>query len=272
MSTRGIGLVAVAAAAALLGGCFLPVGTAAPQSAATVGTGRFGMSFHTEAPTLNLIADSSDNQSGAYSIAPAASMSFGVQYGLDRHLDLEVSAEAALYLFFLPIPTGATAGLRYQLIDGPGFDVALAGKLGWVSLSTSSSDSMGNTTEERASARYASLSGVIALHDGPLRPLLAVNLMPASVYTNVNGATSFTGLGSSITLGVTFVAGNMQITPFGALTYFASQSVEGSGYWSVGISFAARPDKAARPPTFAPVPMAPPPSYPPPPDSGSPRP
>jgi hypothetical protein len=253
-------LLLAALALALLAtasGCFLPMGTAAPQSAKTVGRGGYATSFHAELPTINLIAEDQDEQGqdgDQLVVAPSASMHFGVQFGLTDRLDLELGVEGALYLFLLPIPTGASGGFRYQIVQGGPLDLAIAARGGYVGISGDDGDQPSDG-DWSASAKFGSFSLVGQLADGPVRPLAAVNLMPAFIDQDLpdQAPESFTGIASSLTIGVAFVAGHFQLTPFATLAYFGSTEIDGAGTFSFGVSIAARPTK--RLPVAAPPPM-----------------
>src|SRR6185503_2067370 len=99
--------------AALVAGCILPVSTGAPLPATTVGKGNVGFALSGEAPTLDLIADHDNQQTGtgdaiAYGAAPAAATTLTFSYGLTDDTDLEVAGEGAFYYFILPAPTGGS--------------------------------------------------------------------------------------------------------------------------------------------------------------------
>ncbi|HEY5949532.1 MAG TPA: hypothetical protein VIV40_28755 [Kofleriaceae bacterium] len=264
-------------------GCILPVSTGAPMSATTVGKGHIGGAVSGEAPTLDLIADndnSSSTSAVSYGAAPAAAMTFTLSYGLGEDTDLEVAGEGALYFFIFPLPTGGSIGLRQHIDAGDSFDLGIAARIGQVGSSASVTTSDGSTTESSASATYGSLSAVIQSKHGMIRPLLAVNVMPARIKRAPSDEApfNFKGLASSVTGGIMFVGRHALIGPYLTATNFYSDRFDNSGWFiSGGIAFAIRPDRNRPPPPPPPAiygppvmdPMAPPPMAPP---SGPPAP
>lgn len=253
----------------LAGGCILPVSTGAPLPATTVGKGRIGGAISGEAPTLDLIADNADNDSSttsgavAYGAAPAAAVTLTLSYGITDDTDLELSGEGALYYFLLPMPTGGSLGLR-QHIDAGDFDLGLAAKFGRVGSSAEVSDSSGSSSESSASATFAALQAVVQTKRGFVRPLVAVNLMPARVHRAPSDEPAFTfkGVASSVTGGLMLVGEHALIGPYLTATNFYSDRFDNSGWFvSGGIVFAVRPDRnrAPRIPDPAPPVYAPPP-------------
>src|SRR3954468_18104410 len=101
--------------------CFLPVATGAPEPATTVGKGNVGVALTGEAPTLDLVADNKDSSApdtdytSSYGEAPAAALRATIAYGLGENTDVELAIEGQLWFFFLPLPTGASLGLRHHL-------------------------------------------------------------------------------------------------------------------------------------------------------------
>jgi hypothetical protein len=251
-------------------GCILPVSTGAPLPATTVGKGRFGFAISGEAPTLDLIADNGDdNQTGSpsaisYGAAPAAATTMTVSVGLGDDTDLEVAAEGALYYFFLPMPTGGSIGLRQHVDAGANLDLGLAAKLGYVSSSAEVSSSSG-TSRSSASASYLALQAVLQSKHGPVRPLLAANVMPARIHRAPSDAAAFDfrGVASSLTLGALFVGRSATAGPYIAVTNFYSDRFDNSGwFFSAGVVMAMRPDRnRAVDPLPPPAPYYPPPAY-----------
>ena len=127
----------------LLPACFLPVATGAPESATTVGAGHVGFAFNGEAPSLDLIAQNRNGSNAdtsytsTYAASPAAAMRLTLAIGLGDDTDLELAAEGQLWFYFLPLPTGASIGLRQHVIQSDTFDVAVAARVGGVSSSSS---------------------------------------------------------------------------------------------------------------------------------------
>ncbi len=242
----------------LLGaGCILPVSTGAPMPATTVGKGRIGGAMSAEAPVLNLIAEDPDGNSDpdnaiSYGAAPAAAFNFTLSYGLTDSTDLEVTGEGSLYFFIIPLPTGGSIGIRQHFDASDEIDFALAARIGHVG--TGDSDDT-----EGASANYAQVQGVIQLKHGGMRPLLALNLMPANIKRTFSSEPdySFNGFASSLTFGLMFTGDKVTAGPYIVGTNFYSDRFDNVG-WFVGggLMFASRPDRTLKP--------APPPPYAPP--------
>jgi hypothetical protein len=259
---KQLGLLCIFAA-----GCILPVSTGAPLPATTVGRGNWGAAVSGEAPTLDLIADNDDNASTdandaiSYGAAPAAALTFTLSYGLGEDTDLEVAGDGALYYFILPLPTGGSIGLRQHIAAGDAFDVAVAARIGHVGSTATVTDSNGNETESGASANYGAFQVVVQSKRGVIRPLLALNLMPARIQRDPSDADPFhfSGLASSLTGGVMFVGSHALIGPYITATNFYSDRFDNSGWFvSGGIAFAIRPDRnrpaPPPPPLYAPPP------------------
>lgn len=260
---------------ALCGGCFLPVATGAPEPATTVGKGNIGAMASGEAPTIDLIANKNTGEyTDTYGASPAAAMRFTLSYGLTDDTDIEVAAEGELWLFFLPLPTGGSIGLRHHL-GGESIDFALAARVGGVSADTTYTDSSGNTSKDGASAEYAAVQGVAQVHSGFVRPLVAVSFMPFNIKRTPGDMpeTKFKGLASSVTFALMLVGNRAQFGPYVSVTNFVSDQFSGGTFASGGLMLAVRPDRsrvAQQPPPSptsappAPYP-APPAPYPPPP-------
>ena len=254
-----------------LGGCFLPVATGAPEPATTVGHGHAGVALSGEAPTLDLIAKKNgstpSDYTDTYGQSPAAAMRFTLSYGITDDTDVEVAAEGELWLFFFPLPTGGSIGLRHHVDTGDNFDVAFAGRVGGVSAGLDYTDTNGSTTKNEASAEYAAIQGVIQLKHGPIRPLASLNLMPFHVKRTPGNdpVQKFTGIASSITFGVMLTSRIAEFGPYVTVTNFESEQFSGGFFASGGLMLAFRPDRNrhVEPPAYAPPPYAaPPPMYP----------
>ena len=238
-------------ALALLPACYLPVATGAPESATTVGRGHVGVSISGEAPTLDLIANNTGSGSGdydytsSYGEAPAAAMRLTLAYGLGDNTDVEVAAEGQLWFFFLPLPTGASIGLRQHLEGSDLFDIALAGRFGGVSSGSTQVNGMDVATDDDASAIYGAVSGVVQVKNGFLRPLVSLQVMPFKVTRAVEGSPiqKFWGAASSATFALMLVGGNVQFGPYATLTNFESQQFKGGFFPSGGLMLAFRPDR-----------------------------
>ncbi|HEY5927094.1 MAG TPA: hypothetical protein VIV11_35645 [Kofleriaceae bacterium] len=255
------------------GGCILPVSTGAPLPATTVGKGKVGFAMSGEAPTLDLIADNEDsadpNTAIAYGAAPAAAMTFTLSYGLGEDTDIEVAGEGALYYFILPLPTGGSIGLRQHIPAGDSIDLAVAARVGYVGSSATSTDSSGNESQSSASANYGAFQVVLQTKRGMVRPLLALNLMPARISRDPSDEPSFkfTGFASSVTGGIMLTTRKAVVGPYLTATNFYSDRFDNSGWFiSGGLAVAIRPDRNRPPPDLTPEPIHPPePIYGPPP-------
>lgn len=244
MRTRW-GLLSIA-----LSSCILPVSPSAPQSAQTVGQGRFGVSLYGDVPSLDLLAegDDLDDLRGA---APAATMQLAVAYGVGETTDIEVAAEGALYFGILPIITGGSLGVRQHLGSNDLFDFAIAGRVGGVSASASTTTN-GMTSDSGASATYGAVTGTIQVKQGWFRPLASLHLMPYRIKRDPSDEPSYTfkGLSSSATLGLMLVGRRVQFGPFATITNYASDRFASGWFPSFGLMFAIRPDRNAKPPPF----------------------
>lgn len=217
-----------------------------------------------EAPVLNLVAETGDGSADpdnaiSYGAAPAASFNFTLSYGLTDTTDVEVTGEGALYYFILPLPTGASIGLRQQLVLGESFDFALAARIGHVGTGDNDNDS-------GASANYANLQGVVQFNQGTLRPLVALNLMPATISRRFGDPAEqdykYNGLASSLTFGLLFTSDHLTAGPYLVGTNFYSDRFDNLG-WFVGggLMFAVRADRHRKPDPPPPPYNGPPPGY-----------
>ncbi|MFT3697163.1 MAG: hypothetical protein QM831_28735 [Kofleriaceae bacterium] len=249
---------------ALLTGCYLPVMTGAPDSAQTVGRGKLGFSVGAEAPELDLIAkDASKEQqyTDSYGAAPSAGLRGTLAFGVTNSTDLELSAEGQLWFFFLPLPTGASIGIRQHVAESDLFDFAIAGKFGGVSSGTSSTDANGNATSDEASAYFGSISGVVQVRHGLFRPLVSFNVMPFKITRALEDEPiqRFWGAATSLTFAAMFVGNGAQFGPYATLTNFESQEFKGGFFPSFGLMLAFRPDQnREQPPNPYPPGYAPP--------------
>jgi hypothetical protein len=251
------------------GGCYLPISTAAPQPARTVGKHAWGFSFSTEIPTLNLIAkgDQSTDASGDPDdlVAPANSMNLGLQFGLTNHIDLEANVEGAMMIFVVPLPLGVSGGVRVHIIHNDVFDLAVAGRIGHIGLSDSDGSSSADDTNH-ADATYLAGSGVIQFNpNGTTRPSIALQEMPATIDVDLSGEAprSYKGAATSLTVGLEFVADGVSVTPFVSVTSFDSPDIRSARFVSGGVQLQARNNRRAPVVAFVPPPPAPPPPPPP---------
>jgi len=255
----------LAVAAALLAGCYLPVSTAAPQPARTVGKHEWGFSFSTEIPTLNLIAkgDQSTDASGDPDdlVAPANSMDLGLAFGLTNHIDLEANVEGAMMIFVVPLPLGVSGGVRVHVIHNDVFDLAVAGRVGHIGLSDSTDTSSADDTNH-ADATYLAGSGVIQFNpNGSLRPSIALQEMPATIDVDLSGepARTYKGAASSLTFALELVADRVSITPFVSVTSFDSPDIRSARFVSGGVQLQHRSYRREPAVAFLPPPPPPPP-------------
>jgi len=267
----------------LLPACFLPVATGAPEPATTVGKGKVGVAITGEAPTLDLIASNTGSGSqdtdytSTYGESPAAAMRLTLGYGLGENTDVELAVEGQLWFFFLPLPTGASIGLRQHLEGGDLFDIALAGRVGGVTTGSTQVNGQDVSSSDDASAIYGSLQGVVQVKHGFIRPLVSLNVMPFKVTRGLENQPiqRFYGAATSATFGLMLVGDRVQFGPYATITNFESQQFKGGFFPSFGLMLAFRPDRN-RPkppdpylpgmstPTYAPYQPAPAPYTPPP--------
>ncbi len=264
-------LLLMAMAAALCSGCFLPLTTGAPQSASTLGKGKAGGAAYAEFPSVNLAGVAREGTEnplpGVDGDAVSASISGVAQFsfGLTDSLDLELGVEGMLYLLLIPLPTGAHAGLRYQLVDTPSWKVAVATRVGHSRFTGSSSIS----GETRLRSFNGMLSGVAQLTTmRTFHPSVALSLYPS--YVTHTGAELGQGemltLAGALTLNLTFDLGLVELTPNVGMVVFHSPRLRSARVLpQVGLAFALRSGKTAAPLEPAPRPAPPPAAAPAPP-------
>ena len=245
---------------ALLAGCFLPVSTAAPQSASTVGAGSAGVTMYGEFPTLDLLGTETQATSEVdYAIAPLPTMTLAAAYGLGERLDVEVGLDGVMYIV-LPLPLGGSIGLRYQAVDSPGLALALFGRAGYVGLGVSDAEENDPNSTHSVTATYGQ-AGVVAQARalGPFRPGLALAIMPARVHNEIKSETAenFGAVAASATVNLTFAIGWFEATPFVNFVAFDSPNLKGRhAFATFGTAFSIRPQKAPRPPVAEAAPPA----------------
>ena len=243
--------------------CWLPVSTAAPQPATTVGKGHFGATFYSEFPTLDLLASQTE-AGNSYALAPTPTMTAQIAYGVHENVDIELAVDGAYYLI-IPLPLGGSAGVRYHLVNTPDVNVALAARIGTVGLGVSDTS---DTTDAEVGASADYVAGTVSAELVPspgIRPGVALSLMPAEVHNEFDTGTAenFSALATSLTARVNLVFGPVHIGPFANLVYFRSPSFRGSrGFVTGGMMLSLRPAKnppapPAPPPVPAPTPWEP---------------
>jgi hypothetical protein len=157
--------------------------------------------------------------------------------------------DGALYYFLLPLPLGASIGVRGQVRDSDQLAVALAGRFGHVGLGSSKEDANGNDVSTNATYGDVSVAGQLNPR-GTLRPGLAVSLLPAYVRNSAtnSAAENFSATAVSATLSLTIAAGGLEIAPFANFVHFTSDNLGGGrSVVTGGFSLAARPQHARRP-------------------------
>lgn len=243
---HGVWSMVVVVTTALLGGCYLPLGTAAPQPATTVGQGNLGASFHAEVPVVDLLATQTEDGGGSdYELSPFPTASLEVAFGLGDRLDLEVGLDGTLYFWLLPMPLGASAGLRGMVRETDALAFALAGRVGYVGLGVE--DEVERTGEDLAvSALYGKVTGAAQLNPrGAFRPGLALSILPAQVRNDAldDAERRFGAMSASATVHATIAVRGVHIGPFVNFVYFDSPNLRGSeGFVSGGIFLALRPE------------------------------
>ncbi len=227
-------------------GCFLPLSTAAPQSARTLGQGQFGVTFYAEMPTLDLLASQTDAQDEEYAIAPFPTATAQIGVGVTDSLDIEAALDGQLWFYVLPLPLGGSLGARYQVLYNQDMAIAVAGRVGYVGFGVSEVDETTDVTET-VSATYGVLTGVIqAMPDRVFRPSLAVSVIPASVKNEIinEAAENYGAVSTAATITLAIGAGPLEVGPFVNLVYFNSPNLSGTASFATGgVSIALRQQK-----------------------------
>jgi hypothetical protein len=235
----------------LLSACYLPVATGAPESATTVGAGHYGFSMNGEGPSLDLIAKNTgsadDSYTSTYGSSPAAAARLTLAIGLGDDTDLELAAEGQLMFYFIPIPTGASIGLRQHLVTTDAFDIALAARVGGVTSANDGNNDKGSSldTDYSASAYYGSVSAVVQARHGVFRPLASVNVMPFRISRSIQDepVQRFSGAATALTVAFMFVGDRVQFGPYATVTNFESEDFKGGFFPAGGLMLAFRPDR-----------------------------
>jgi hypothetical protein len=239
-----LALLPAVAGLAALGGCIVPFQTSAPPLSRTVGAGRVGVTVHSEFPTVDLLA-TQQTDAGADDPEPASFPVSSVQlhYGLGERLDLEAGIEAVV--IGLPLPVGASIGLRRQLVDGR-TSVAAALRGGWIS--GSSTTSVGSTSERyEAEVLYAQAAVAAQREVTPwFRPGLALAVAPSKVATTGGALGDFAALTVGASASATFVFGRLELGPAVNVGRLLSDNLPGGGVVvSGGLYLGVRPQRRA---------------------------
>ncbi|MBI4510935.1 MAG: hypothetical protein HY698_14980 [Deltaproteobacteria bacterium] len=219
-------------------GCYLPMSTAAPQNPDTVRKGNFGVTFHGEYQAIDLLATPARAPDPAaperYPSAELPTFHMDVAYGVSSRLDLELGVDGLLVVA-LPVPTGLSAGVRYQLVRSSSVDVSLASRFGV--LYGSSKDKEGTSGHGQLHHVHAALA--LRLKQAKWRPGLALSVVPARAMTELSSGESrnVDALAASSTFSLTLGSGRMQLSPFVNVGILSTDNVRGtSAFFGVGLA------------------------------------
>jgi hypothetical protein len=235
-----------------LTGC-LAIRPGAPLGATTVGRGKFGLAFIGEGPPIQPNPDEqkSSDSSTTYRLGQLSGVvtSVSLAIGITDDTDIELSADGAAL-----VPFGGSLGVRHHVGVSELFDFAIAVQVGGVW-----SSGIFTTDATQDTAVYEAVEGVAQLRRGPVRPLLALELMPfeAADGEQGDGFDHVNGLMSSLTLGVDLPYGIAHLEPYVSLSGAATDSkhVEGGVFVTGGLMLSFRPERNAQPPpAYAPPP------------------
>jgi hypothetical protein len=183
-------------------------------------------------------------------VAPANSMNLGVQYGLTNHIDLEAYAEGAMIVFVVPVPLGVSGGIRAHIIHTDLLDLALAGRVGHIGVTSD---------DDHADATYFAGSAVLQFNPGGrFRPGVALQELPATIDVALSGEmpSTFKGAASSLTLSLELVGDHISFTPFVTVTSFDSPDIDSARFISFGVQVARRNNLPPPPPPPPPPPSS----------------
>lgn len=223
-------------------GCALPLSTAAPQSATTVGKGHGGVVAYAETPVVDLLANQQTPKDKVFADVHTATIQASI--GLSDDLDLEMSADGVFYV--VPVPLGGSVGARYQVARTKHVDIALAGRVGAISTGFSDSGASDDScTSACAYAIYGAVTTAAQLQGrGWFKPIVSFSALPARVInkeavTEAKG--KFNALAISATLGLTIDLGRIEVTPFlNAATVRIASAGDPGTIVGGGIAFAIR--------------------------------
>jgi hypothetical protein len=235
-----------------LTGC-LAIRPGAPQGATTVGRGKIGLAFIGEGPPIQPNPDEqkSNDSSTTYRLGQLGGVVTAVSLaiGITDDTDVELSGEGAAF-----IPFGGSLGVRHHVGVSELFDFAIATQVGGLRGALPF-----ETDVDADSALYESVAGVAQLRRGPVRPLLALELMAfeAADAEPDDGFDHVNGLMSSLTFGVDLPYGIAHLEPYASLSGAATDSkhVEGGVFVTGGVMLSFRPIRDTQPvPVYAPPP------------------
>lgn len=235
-----------------LTGC-LAIRPGAPLPATTVGKGKIGLAFIGEGPPIQPNPD--DQNASANSTTYRLGQSGGVvtsvslAIGITDDTDIELSGEGAAF-----IPFGGSLGVRHHVGASELFDFAIATEVGGLRGALPF-----ETNVNADSAVYESVAGVAQLRRGPVRPLLALEVMTfeAADSRPDDGVGHVNGLMSSLTFGVDLPYGIAHLEPYASLSGAATDSnhVVGGVFVTGGLMLSFRPIRDSTPvPASAPPP------------------
>lgn len=214
---------AILAGCLFAAGCHLPVSTAIPETPATVGRGHWGVLLAAGHPTVNLLATVQGEPDPAdphhYSRADWPSFQLRLARGVSDHVDVELGVEGMMYV--LPIPFGASLGVRHRFYTTNSTDMTWSGRVGYAA------------ARDAASADEASIVyGVLACNADTegwrgLRPGLAVSIMPMRVDPDLETfpIDEFYAVASSVTFKLAL---GPNVIPFAHAGLITSSNVRGT--------------------------------------------
>jgi hypothetical protein len=222
-----------------LGGCYVPLGTA-PAPIARTTAGGAGLTVSGEYPALELstLPVTPPDPAGPHRYPKSRFVPILVQLalGVSRRVDVEIGSDLILPL--IPVPNGANAGVRVQVLDGETFEATVAARGGFLRRRSSHDELVGEVT---VTAGYLAL-GAAARWKTFLKPAAALNLQP--VYAHFRDGEpldDLLGASAVVALGVTLPIGRLEILPTGWVGGFTSNNVRGfSPYAGVGLAFVDR--------------------------------
>jgi hypothetical protein len=217
----------LAAIPLVLGACALPLATGNAVPAATVGTDRVALAFYEEAPAFDLVVDQGSDPRAlgdAVDIAPLGAGVVQLSFGLRDNTDVEGGLHLAMHYFGLPVPAGGMIGARQQLVRSAGLDASVYARIGGMRASNGETDMDGNPHENTSSLTYAAFGAAVQPRFGRLRPVATLQALGgrASQDPTDQVPQDWNGLASSITIGLLYEIGAVQVGPAGTFTYWVT--------------------------------------------------